>query len=559
MPDFSDEKSQRSVTLLRTKEEEESTKLLAENYHLPYADLLTFPIELDALAVLPHDRAETGEVAVFQSIGKELKVGIHNPDKEETKAALKHLEDEGFRLVRFLVSHRSLQHVWDLYAKVPKFNTITSGAIQLSEERIAFLRGQIKHLAQIGPLIEEAFRARTTDLLEIIMAGAMRMDASDVHLEPTASAVRIRYRLDGVLHDTASLPLKPYKLLLSRIKLVSEMKLNIHDRAQDGRFTVHADGVDVEIRASALPGPDGENIVLRILNPQALDVKFEDLGMQPWVREIMDRELQRPNGMIITTGPTGSGKTTTLYTMLKKIYNPEVKVITLEDPIEYHLPGIEQTRVDHEKGYDFPKGLRAIVRQDPDVILVGEIRDFETADTALNAALTGHLVFSTLHTNNAAGTIPRLINLGVKPVSIAPALNVAMGQRLVRKLCAACKNPIVPDENQIRMITEELGRFPAGVPTPPREQWTLFAPSPEGCEECNEMQYRGRIGVYEIILIGDALEEIIMHEPSEAEIKKIAATSGQITMRQDGVLKVLAGITDMNELNRVIGTEERAG
>src|SRR3989344_1973000 len=422
MPDTHDEKLNRRLSALRKKEAEDVAKTIADRFQLPYIQLTLFPIEFDALKILSEERARFGEGAVFQSAGRHLKVAIRLPNKEETQAVLKRLGEDRYTVEVFVASPEGLEHTWDLYKQIPSGDKTESGSVRVSSEKVNSLRETLKDFSGVRERIEKTFYGRTTDALEVLIAGSLAVSASDIHIEPQLESARLRYRMDGVLQDVSDLPKKLYTSLLSRIKLVSEMKLNIHDQAQDGRFTIKTN-TEIEVRASALPGPYGENIVLRILNPESIRVTFESLGMSAAMIEMLDRELARPNGMILTTGPTGSGKTTTLYAFIQKLYNPEIKIITLEDPIEYHLKGIEQTQVAPEEGYDFPKGLRAIVRQDPDVILVGEIRDLETADTAMNAALTGHLVFSTLHTNNAAGTIPRLINLGVNPAIIAPAIN----------------------------------------------------------------------------------------------------------------------------------------
>ena len=266
----------------------------------------------------------------------------------------------------------------------------------------------------------------------IILAGAVKLKASDIHIEPEEEQAKLRVRIDGMLQDALSLDNKIYKSIVSRIKLLAKLKLNVSDRPQDGRFSILFKETEIEIRASSLPSEYGESIVMRILDPNSL-VNIESLGLRKDLVKIFNKEIKQPNGMIIVTGPTGSGKTTTLYAILKKLNNPKIKIITIEDPIEYHLKGISQTQVDPKKGYSFASGLRSIMRQDPDVILVGEIRDLETAKIALQAALTGHLVLTTLHTNNAAGTIARLQALGEKPVNIAPAINMAIAQRLVRK------------------------------------------------------------------------------------------------------------------------------
>lgn len=553
MVDFDEEKSKRKLDALHRKEEEESVELMSQKFKIPYLNLSTIPLELDALKIIAEDAAKNGELAVFQSAGKNIKIGIRNPEKEATKKALERLKEERFACDLFLVSKSSLEHVWQFYRRVPKEHVAEAGTVSVSQEKIEEFQKELKDLQSIKERIERSFFSRATEVLEIVLAGALAVDASDIHVEPGRTHARLRFRLDGVLYDVSEFPLKLYNLLLSRIKLVSELKLNVHDKAQDGRFTIRTSLGEIEIRTSVLPGQDGENIVLRVLNPAAIRVSFGELGMQPWVSGIIEEELKKPNGMILTTGPTGSGKTTTLYAFLQKIQTPAIKIITIEDPIEYHLEGIEQTQVAAERGYDFSNGLRAIVRQDPDVILVGEIRDLETAETAMHASLTGHLVFSTLHTNDAAGTVPRLIDLGVKPAIIAPAINVSMAQRLVRRICSACRVSITLEDPLIKKIKAELIKFPKTIPIAEEKDWQIFKEFAQGCQECNFTGFTGRIGVYEMILINEIIEKLIMNEPSEYDIKKAAAEQNQITMRQDGILKIIAGITTLDEIERVVG------
>ena len=553
MPLFPEEKSQRKLETLRKKEEEESVKILSQKYDLPYADLTILPIELDALKIISEETARRSQTAIFQQTGNTIRIGLRNPDFKETLKTLAALKEKRYIPELFLVSQSGLTRVWALYQKIAAESRAPSGAIHVSHEKIEQIQREIKTADEISARIKDTQHTRITDTLEVILAGALALDASDIHIEPRHDTVRIRFRLDGVLADVALVPLKLYALLLSRIKLVAELKLNIRDKAQDGRFTIRTGTIEIEVRVSTLPGPDGENVVMRILNPKSISVEFSELGMQPWVAECIDAELKKPNGMILTTGPTGSGKTTTLYTFLKKIHSPTIKIITIEDPIEYHLEGIEQTQVDTEKGYDFANGLRAIVRQDPDAILVGEIRDLETAETAMHASLTGHLVFSTLHTNNAAGTIPRLLDLGVRPSIIAPAINVSMAQRLIRKLCVHCKTALTLTRALEEKIKKELAAFPEKVPTPEQQLWTLFAAASGGCPLCNHTGYKGRSGVFEIILVDKNVEQLVLREPSEFEIMKEGERQNQITMRQDGLLKILIGITDFEEVNRVVG------
>ncbi len=560
-----EEKTARRLNALRRKEEEENTKLLAVEYKLPYLDLSRIPIEVDSLKLAAEEHARRAGLAIVQRTGMRLKVAVHNPRAEETIKTLERLKKEGYSPELFVVSRSSLEHAWEWYGKIAEAHELPAGIIQVSPERLSSFQKELATLGDVQQRIHAIIGARTTEILELILAGALTLDASDIHIEPQKDSVRLRFRLDGMLHDVTNLPNRAYQLLLSRIKLVSELKLNVRDRAQDGRFTINVSpptaaspaaqsSVPVEVRTSVLPGSYGENVVLRLLNPIAIRVEFEELGMHPWVTRILARELKKPNGMILTTGPTGSGKTTTLYTFLRAVHAPGIKIITIEDPIEYHLDGVEQTQSDPEKGYGFAQGLRSILRQDPDVILVGEIRDLETAETAMHAALTGHLVFSTLHTNNAAGTIPRLLDLGVKPAIIAPAINVTIAQRLVRKLCASCRIPYEIPSRERAEIEKELAGFPEGIPLPSPSQWTLFRASEKGCASCSGIGYKKRMGVFEIILIDNDIEQLVLKgQSSDVEIQKGAVRQRQTTMRQDGLLKVLAGLTDFAELERVVG------
>lgn len=405
------------------------------------------------------------------------------------------------------------------------------------------LEEKIKNLSQYKEELEKVLQKEITLLFQVLMGGAVILKTSDVHLEPKRDFAQLRVRLDGILHDVINFNLKVYKLLLSRLKLMSGLKLNIVDKPQDGRFSIIVDR-EIEVRVSSLPSEYGETIVMRLLDPKSL-LNLEDLGLRKDLLETLEKEIKKPNGMIVVTGPTGSGKTTTLYAILRKIKSPEIKIITLEDPIEYKLEGIVQTQVNPKKGYDFANGLRAIVRQDPDAILVGEIRDLETASIALQAALTGHLVLSTLHTNDAAGTVARLIALGEKPVNIAPALNLAIAQRLVRKVCKHCKKMEIPTEKErekIKKAFEIIGK---------KAPFFDKIPKAEGCKECNFTGYKGRMGIYEFFLVDEEMENFILKEPSIADMRKKAIEKGMVPMYQDGLLKVFEGITTIEEVERV--------
>ncbi|HRH22766.1 MAG TPA: GspE/PulE family protein, partial [Candidatus Paceibacterota bacterium] len=412
---------------------------------------------------------------------------------------------------------------------------------------------QVKTIEDVQKIIGEIIKLkkglRISKILEIVLSGALSIKASDIHIEPEEKYVRLRYRLDGVLTNIVDFDLETYGLLLSRIKLLSGLKLNVKSEAQDGRFSIKISEGDIEIRTSILPGAYSESIVLRILNPKSIQVPLEELGIPQKLLSVILKQITRPNGMILTTGPTGSGKTTTLYAFLKKIHSPDVKIITIEDPIEYHLPGIVQTQVESEKNYTFSEGLRSTLRQDPDVIMIGEIRDNETAQIAVNSSLTGHLVFSTLHTNSAAGSFPRLIDLGVNPRIISSAINITLAQRLVRKLCPHCKQKVemtAEEKTKIESILDSI----TDKNEIPAEHASRF--KPVGCEKCHMTGYIGRIGIYEGILTDENINKAIEYSTSEADIQKAASTQGILTMSQDGIIKVLSGTTSLEELERVI-------
>ncbi len=551
---FLDENQKNKLQEIHEKEEEDLVQLLSKKYGIPYINLATASIDLDYLKLIPEEKARAAKMAVFQGTGKKIQVGVRNPDLPLTKGILKELEDQEYETQRHIISTPSLEKVWARYKEVPEFEELAHGLIDISSERIEEYQKQINTTDKLKEFFQKKVASREnrriSELLEIILSGALSLDVSDLHLEPMGEIVRLRFRLDGVLREVVDFDPHAYQLMLSRIKLVSEMKLNIKDKPQDGRFTIRTQGVDVEIRVSILPGPYGESVVLRVLNPKAINVTYENLGMQPIMQKVIEREINKPNGMILTTGPTGSGKTTTLYSILRKIQSPEIKIITLEEPIEYHLEGITQTQTNPARGYTFATGLRAILRQDPDVIMVGEIRDLEAAKIALNAALTGHLVLSTLHTNDAAGTIPRLIDLGANPAILAPAINLSMAQRLVRKLCSYCKQEYTPAADEKNLIEKIIKTFPKGVEPPKIDNLKLWRPA--GCEKCDNIGYKGRTGIYEAIEIDEEIEKLILVNPSITAMRQAGAKQPIPNMQQDAVVKIIAGITSVEEAKRVI-------
>lgn len=424
-----------------------------------------------------------------------------------------------------------------------------TGEVLISEETAKEVARSVQAVADLAGLVEREASSSISRLFEVLVAGAAALHASDIHLEPEEERIQARVRIDGILQDLALLSPSIYEDLVSRIKLTAGMKLNISDKPQDGRFSfAKAQGPSVEVRVSTLPSEYGESLVLRVLNPQAM-VGLEDLGLRADLLELFSREIAKPTGMIAVTGPTGSGKTTTLYAFLREIKRPEIKIITIEDPIEYHLGGISQTQVDSAQGYTFASGLQAIVRQDPDVILVGEIRDRETAGIALQASLTGHLVLSTLHTNDAPGTVPRLQSLGEPPVNIAAGLNLIIAQRLVRTVCVSCSEQRPPSKKERERIQRALEQASELIQKLAPEEYTIA--EPKGCRECNTQGYRGRTGIFEAIAVDQETEEFILTSPSVSALRSFAIKKGMVPLYQDGILKVMEGITTFDELDRV--------
>lgn len=547
------------LALLHREGEERSAQRLAGDAGFPYVDMSKVPVSTDALKLVPEDAARDAKVAAIEIKIRKIAIAAADPRLPAAQKIIKDLEEKKYEVKTFVVSLSGLLDAWRFYKFVKPETEGITGKVRIEKKRLEELSTQLVNFAAVKGEIDKLDFTKTTPvaLLEIILAGAMGLKSSDIHFEAEEKNARIRFRVDGLLHDVfENLPLKNYETLISRLKLLAGMKINIKGESQDGRFTIGFGQKEIEIRASVIPAEFGETIVMRILDPDVIAIDLSGLGIRNDDLVIVTRQIEKPNGLILNTGPTGSGKTTTLYAFLKKVNSSEIKIITLEDPIEYRIPGIEQTQVDAEAGYTFANGLRAIVRQDPDIILVGEIRDLDTADIALQASLTGHLVLSTLHTNDAVGAIPRLINLGVKAVSIGPALNLIIAQRLVRRLCPACKKAKESDAGTKSKIRKFLENLPSRVNREPYENFQIY--EPVGCEKCSNLGYKGRVGIYEFLEGGLALEEVILKEMSEVALTKFAGSQGMVTMQEDGILKTLLGFTSFEEVESITGKIEWA-
>jgi type IV pilus assembly protein PilB len=537
---------------IRQREEEDLAQILSQKYGLQYVDLVNEHIDNDALRLIPEAEARKAEVAAFYKAGKKLSLAVKDPQNSELPAVVAALEERGIEVDKFLVTGRSLEKALSRYAELSLATASSAGSFDISGESLKALTSKLQTLPQLREFLTAALAekkvARVSKILEGILAGAFALRASDIHIEPEENQVRLRLRLDGLLTDLIDFDPETYHMLASRIKVLAGLKLNVENRAQDGRFSVVVNDSAVEIRVSLIPGNYGESVVMRVLDPSSIQAaSFDKLGIHPKLLERLRTEIARPNGMLLTTGPTGSGKTTTLYAMLQKIHTPEVKIVTIEDPIEYHLEGIVQTQVEGEK-YTFASGLRSILRQDPDVIMVGEIRDKEVAEVAMQAALTGHFVFSTLHTNNAAGTFPRLVDLGIDPQTFSSAISVAMAQRLVRTLDPNARKQVPLTDEQKKLIAKIFQSVTDESLRPASLEMT-WVPDPKSADESG---YRGRVGLYEAIFMDTKMGEFLRSNPSEADISKEAARQGYLTMAQDGILKALSGVTSLEEVFRVV-------
>ena len=552
---FHDQKSQERIAKLRRQEEEELAKVLSNKYGVEYTDLTRKSVDTNALRLIKEDEARAGEVAPFRKIGTRLFVAMRAPERSDSLKIIQQLERLGYQVRRFIVSRASLEHAWERYGDLSYATETEAGVLTVSVQAIQKMLEELKTIQDVASHVTDSVSSKDTHrisrVLEIIMAGGLSLGASDIHLEPQEETVRMRYRLDGVLVDVLTFDHPTYKMVASRIKLLSGLKLNIKNAAQDGRFSIAVNEKETEIRTSVLPGNYAETIVMRILDPSTIALSMDVLGFDSYLMDIFAEEIKKPNGMIINTGPTGSGKTTTLYAFLRAVHKPEIKIVTIEDPIEYHLDGIVQTQT--SKNYSFAQGLRSTLRQDPDVIMVGEIRDSEVASTAVHAALTGHLVFSTLHTNNAAGTFPRLMDIGVSSDILGSAVNMVMAQRLVRRLCEHCREPH-PIEGEDRVLMDKLLK---DIPHPedtPKNREVLWRA--KGCERCGGLGYKGRVAVVEAILMDETIEQTVRRTSSEREIFAAARHQGIRRMAQDGAIKVLKGITDLAELGRVVELDD---
>lgn len=546
------EKLQEKMTAIARRELEDETSRRAKSLGFPTIELRGFPISPDALQLIPEAQARALGIVPFFFNGSELRIGAIHPDKPQVEEILFQLTERNKTNGKlYMISQESFAHAMKLYEALPKINAIVKG-VEITEADLKQYQESMLDASSVASLLSTV---NVTDIITVVIAAAIKFESSDIHIEAEESGIVVRLRIDGLLQEIATINRDQWKKIINRIKLIASVKMNVTNQAQDGRFTIFQQNKKIDVRVSTIPTAYGESVVMRLLNPDSISLSFDALGFRPAALKKIIREVERPNGMIITTGPTGSGKTTTLYAMLSKLNTKDVKIITLEDPIEYKLEGVNQSQIDASKDYTFAKGLRSILRQDPDIVMVGEIRDLETAETAIQAALTGHMLFSTIHTNDAAGAVPRFLSMGVAPHLLAPAINAIMGQRLVRKLCS-CKEKITLSTEIAEIAKTKLSEIPPTSGEPAVEFNAISWYGPKGCTMCNNTGYKGRVGVYEVLIKDDQLEQAILKSNgalSEYEMRDIAKTQGMVTMLQDGLLKASEGLTSVEEIQRIVG------
>ena len=539
-----------AILRLKLMDEERLIRAQAAYFRLPYVDLRNVILTKEALQVMPVETLENYKLIPFAKEEKVLRVAITNPHDLQALEALEFFAQQNqLRLELYLTSRRSFE---DALRKTRNITSEVSEALEVMQQT-----EKEKQTFQVKPSVAKkletpagAAEAPIAKIVDVIISHAIESRASDIHIEPQEKELRIRFRVDGVLQSSLMVPKTAHPAIVSRIKILSNLKIDEQRLPQDGRFHMDINKKSVDFRVSTLPNVNGEKVVMRILDKSEGVPTLEELGLTGFKLTRLKENLGKPHGMMLVTGPTGSGKSTTLYSVLDILNKVGVNIVTLEDPVEYFIPGVNQSQINPEIGLTFASGLRSILRQDPNIIMVGEIRDRETAELAVHSSLTGHLVFSTLHTNDAVGAIPRLVDMGIETFLLTASVNLIMAQRLVRKICSSCKQEIpIPDEVRV-MVQTEL----ANLPSEEQAGFDLQAPKifiGKGCRICTTSGYLGRVGIFEVMPLSDKIKKLILNRASIADLAAEARAEGMIAMKQDGLIKVLKGVTTIEEVMRV--------
>ena len=530
----------------RIADEEFLAKKYAELIGVSFIDLSKIAIRKDLLFLIPERIAKTNQVVIFDEAENGIKLAMTDPeDLQAIEFIKKQLPTK--RLQIYLTTKKGLLQALKQYKKglQAEFNEIIEQSLAAAKTT----KKDLKKMAENLPIVR---------IVDTLLEHAILQNASDIHIEPLEKKAIVRYRIDGILHDVIVLPKEIMPGIVARIKIIANLKIDEHRLPQDGRFKIERENYKISLRVSILPVFNGEKIVMRLLSEAAEILTLEQLGLQHEALKKVKINIKKPHGMILITGPTGSGKTTTLYAIMGILNTPEVNISTVEDPIEYQMPRISQSQVKPKIGFTFANGLRSLLRQDPDIIMVGEIRDTETVEMAIHSALTGHLLLSTLHTNNAAGAPTRLIDMGAKPFLVASTVNVIIAQRLVRKICTNCMEKYKLNKETIEILDREFGKenlIKALIKTKilkkekPLEEIKFF--KGKGCDQCNQQGYKGRIGIFEVFEASSKINELILKDTPSEIIDKQARAEGMLTIGQDGFVKAVTGITTIEEILRV--------
>lgn len=527
--------------------------LKSEMLNIPLREVTADQVPLETLGLIPEETSKYYQMIPINKTDEFLEVGMVYPDDLKAREALKFLARQGsFNYKVALITPTTFKNLLKQYRDLKR-----EVGMALEELETELKTETVKMKTSSAEFERMAEEAPITKIVAVILRHAVDGEASDIHIEPTREKLRVRFRQLGALHPSIFLPLRIHPAVIARIKIISGLKIDETRIPQDGRFSTKLNEKIIDFRVSTFPTTMGEKVAIRVLDPSAGLKGFEQLGLEGKNLDVVKESIAKPYGLILATGPTGSGKTTTLYAILQLLNEEGVNIVTLEDPVEYFIENINQSQVKPDIGYDFASGLRQILRQDPDIIMVGEIRDEETANLVTHAALTGHIVLSTLHTNNALGVVPRLIDMGIRPYLIPPSLQLAIAQRLVRRLCDNCKQKIEPDPKIREFLLKEIEKLPPEIVNSLKieKPLSIYINDPKGCAKCNKTGYSGRIGVFEALTMTPSLSSIILKEPSEEVIRKEAEEQKMVTMKQDGIIKVLKGVTTVEEIIRV--TEEK--
>ncbi len=526
-------------------------KVYAYVLGIPFVDLAKEAVPLDILQIVPEPIARKYNIVSFEKQGQNLKVAMLNPEDLQTIDFIK--KKSGLRIIPCLTTKESIQATLRSYEKSLKAEFGDMLEITAENPKEGDDHGNLEKMATDLPVVR---------IVDTLLKHAILQSASDIHIEPSDKEVLVRYRIDGVLHDAMTLPKDAAAGIVARIKVLSNLKLDEHRSPQDGRFKIEKDDYKISFRVSMLPVFDGEKIVMRLLDESAKGLTLEKMGLVGDSLEVVHREIKKPNGIILVTGPTGSGKTTTLYTIMDILNTPEVNISTVEDPVEYRMPRVNQTQINPKVGMTFAAALRSLLRQDPDILMVGEIRDEETLEIALHAAMTGHLVLSTLHTNSAAATLPRMLDMGAEPFLIASTVNIIIAQRLARKLCQECKKSYTLDPDEAKALEksvdtgevfaylksqESIGNVMGNAKS--LADLTFYKPA--GCDQCGGEGYRGRVGLYEVLAMETNIRKLVTQSATSEVIEAEAKKNGMSRMSEDGFLKAVQGITTIEEILRV--------